>query len=137
MESLSGESYENLKELYKRKGEYKKAIKYSKKILKWKKANFGKVHAKVADEYQSIGNLYSEAGKHDNAVQYSLKAIQIKEIVSGKNDTELGDGIMGSHIFMRNYKIMQKQQNMLKKHTISMCWPYVPCMTGILMRWFI
>jgi len=47
MESASSKSYESLKELYLKQGEYEKAIKYAKRILKRGKEKLGKAHANI------------------------------------------------------------------------------------------
>lgn len=78
-------SYNNIGGVYKKQGNYPKALEYLKKALAIDEKVLGKEHENTAATYNNIGTVYDEQGDYPKALEYHGKALAIDEKVLGKD----------------------------------------------------
>ena len=82
---ITATSYNNIGNVYRKLGDYDKALEYHNKALEIKKAVLGEKHRDTADSYNNIGNVYSELKDYDKALEYYIKALKIRKDVLGED----------------------------------------------------
>ncbi len=78
-------SYNNIGGVYKKQGDYPKALEYLKKALAIKEKVLGEDHPDTATDYNNIGLVYKNQGDYTKALEYYGKALAIDENVLGKD----------------------------------------------------
>ena len=69
--------YNNIGEVYNKKGEYDKALEYHQKSLDIKLKQLGSNHPSLAISYHNIGLVYNIKSEHDKALEYHQKSLTI------------------------------------------------------------
>lgn len=72
-------SYNEIGVVYNKKGDYDKALEYSKKALEIREKSLGTEHPDTATSYNNIGAVYKALGDYDKALEYYFKALEIWE----------------------------------------------------------
>ena len=72
--------------VYRRLGDFQKALEHSQKALFIDKKAFGKNNVDLAFDYNSIGGVYWEKGDYKKALKYYKKALEIHERVLGQEN---------------------------------------------------
>ncbi len=81
--------YYGFGEIFKKKLEYNKALKYYFKSLKIRKNLFGEKHFKVADSYQQIGLNYRYKSEYNKALKYYFKSLKIRKELLGEKHIDI------------------------------------------------
>ena len=104
--------------IYRDIGEFKKALEYQEKILKFEEENLEKNHPKLASTYNNISTIYQSIGELEKALEYQKKALDLKESVLEKNYPDLAisyDNISTIYQDIKNFsKALEYQQKALE-----------------------
>ena len=80
----TAKSYNNIGNVFFRRGIYDKALEYHKQALEIQEKVLDKKHPDTAFSYNNIGNVHSRCGNYDKALEYYKLALETREIVLGK-----------------------------------------------------
>ncbi|MCL2426496.1 MAG: tetratricopeptide repeat protein [Oscillospiraceae bacterium] len=78
-------SYNNIARIYRRKGEYDRAIELHQKSLHIREERYGKEHHVTARTYNSLAGTYFAQGDYTNALVYYNLSLSIREKQLGQN----------------------------------------------------
>ena len=111
-------SYNNIGELYRKQGDYGKALENNQKALEiWDKV-LGTKHPNTASSYDNIGLVYHAQGDYSKAFEYHQKALEIREKVLGTEHTDTAqsyNNIGGVYMEQGNYgKALEYHQKALE-----------------------
>lgn len=95
-------SYNNIGIVYRKLGDYDKALEYHNKALEIQKAVFGENHPYTASSYVNIGAVYGNLGDNDKALEYNFKALEIFKAVLGEKYPYIADSYNNIGVVYRN-----------------------------------
>ena len=84
LKTLGGEhpyvatSYNNIGQVWNKKGEYDKALEYYEKCLAIELKTLGGEHPDVASSYYNIGNIWNSKGEYEKALEHYVLSSQIR-----------------------------------------------------------
>jgi tetratricopeptide (TPR) repeat protein len=85
------DSYNKLGLIYKKEGNYSKALKYHQKALAIRERIFGEEYLDTAESYNNIGSIYRNFDNYSKALEYYQKSLSIKEKLLGNEHLETAD----------------------------------------------
>ena len=81
----TAKAYNNIGNVYRKLGDYDKALEYHFKALEIRKSLLRENNSDTAMSYINIGAVYDELGDYDKALEYDFKALEIYKAVLGEN----------------------------------------------------
>ena len=81
----TAKAYNNIGNVYRKLGDYDKALEYHFKALEIRKSLLREDNSDTAMSYINIGAVYDELGDYDKALEYDFKALEIYKAVLGEN----------------------------------------------------
>jgi len=82
-------SYNNIGNIYFKKGENDKSLDYYLKSLEIQILSLPPNHPDIATSYGNIGSVYDEKGDYDKALEYHLKSLEIRKLSLPPNHPDI------------------------------------------------